>query len=251
MDPGNSNPRLNRLAGAASPYLLQHASNPVDWYPWGEEALEKARREDKPVFLSIGYAACHWCHVMERESFESPRIAALLNESFVSVKVDREERPDLDNLYMTAVAAMTGSGGWPLSVFLTPELKPFYGGTYFPPRDTRGQPGFGRVLEAIAGLWRDNRVEVEESAENLTENLRVMLAPKPGRAAPPAAARVADAALAHLSATFDSAHGGWGGAPKFPNVNALRFLLRRAADTGDRNAGNMALLTLDRMARGG
>ncbi|HRZ81742.1 MAG TPA: thioredoxin domain-containing protein [Candidatus Hydrogenedentes bacterium] len=251
MDSSNSGPRLNRLAGAASPYLIQHASNPVDWYPWGKEALERAWREDKPVFLSVGYAACHWCHVMERESFGNPRIAALLNESFVSVKVDREERPDLDNLYMTAVAAMTGSGGWPLSVFLTPDLKPFYGGTYFPPRDTRGHPGFGRVLEAIAGLWRDNRAGVEESAEKLTENLRVMLAPKPARIEPPAADRVADAALAHLSATFDSAHGGWGGAPKFPNVNALRFLLRRAADTGDRNAGNMALLTLDRMARGG
>ncbi len=251
MDSNNRSPHRNRLAGAASPYLLQHAANPVDWYPWGEEALEKARREDKPVFLSIGYAACHWCHVMERESFESPRIAALLNASFVAVKVDREERPDLDNIYMTAVAAMTGSGGWPLSVFLTPDLKPFYGGTYFPPRDTRGHPGFGRVLESIAGLWRDSRAAVEESAEKLTENLRVMLAPKPGRAHVPATDKIASAALSHLSGAFDSQDGGWGGAPKFPNGSAVRFLLRRAADTGDRHAADMALRTLDRMARGG
>lgn len=251
MDSKEHAPHRNRLADTASPYLLQHAANPVDWFPWGDEALEKARREDKPVFLSIGYAACHWCHVMERESFESPRIAALLNASFVAVKVDREERPDLDNIYMTAVAAMTGSGGWPLSVFLTPDLKPFYGGTYFPPRDTRGHPGFGRVLESIAGLWQENRAAVEESAEKLTDSLRVMLSPKPGRAGAPDGEKLADAAFGHLTGTFDAKHGGWGGAPKFPSAGALFFLLRHARRTGDGIAAEMGIQTLDRMARGG
>ena len=147
----------NRLANETSPYLLQHAHNPVDWYPWGPEALERARAEDRPIFLSIGYAACHWCHVMERESFENPEIAALMNAEFVSIKVDREERPDLDDVYMAAVQSMTGSGGWPMSVFLTPDLKPFFGGTYFPPEDRHGMAGFPRVLAAVAGSSKDSR----------------------------------------------------------------------------------------------
>src|SRR4051795_8592004 len=162
----------NRLAGETSPYLLQHAHNPVDWYPWGPEAIAKARAEDKPIFLSIGYSACHWCHVMEHESFENPEIAALMNEHFVNIKVDREERPDLDQIYMTAVQAMTGQGGWPMSVFLTPELKPFYGGTYFPPRDSRGMPGFPRVLRELEKAWRERRGDVDRIAEGMTERLQ-------------------------------------------------------------------------------
>jgi uncharacterized protein len=165
----------NRLADETSPYLLQHAHNPVDWYPWGPEALERARAEDRPIFLSIGYAACHWCHVMERESFENPEIAAVMNERFVSIKVDREERPDLDDVYMAAVQAMTGSGGWPMSVFLTPDLRPFYGGTYFPPEERHGMPGFPRVLEAVSDAYRSRRDEVEQQAGMLASHLAAQL----------------------------------------------------------------------------
>ena len=167
-----SNPEKNRLAGETSPYLLQHATNPVDWYPWGPEALEKARSENKPIFLSIGYSACHWCHVMEHESFENPEIAALMNEHFVNIKVDREERPDLDQIYMSAVMAMTGHGGWPMSVFLTPECKPFFGGTYFPPTDSRGMAGFPRVLLSVHRAWEERHEEIAESAHEMTEQLR-------------------------------------------------------------------------------
>ena len=167
-----STPRKNRLAGETSPYLLQHATNPVDWYPWGPEALEKARSENKPIFLSIGYSACHWCHVMEHESFENPEIAALMNEHFVNIKVDREERPDLDQIYMSAVMAMTGQGGWPMSVFLTPQCKPFFGGTYFPPTDSRGMPGFPRVLLSVHRAWEERREEIAESADQMTEHLQ-------------------------------------------------------------------------------
>ena len=165
----------NRLANETSPYLLQHAHNPVDWYPWGPEALERARSEDKPIFLSIGYAACHWCHVMERESFENAEIAALMNERFVSIKVDREERPDLDDVYMAAVQAMTGSGGWPMTVFLTPDLAPFFGGTYFPPEDRHGMSGLPRILDAVSDAYRTRRTEVEEQASALADHLRAQL----------------------------------------------------------------------------
>ena len=163
----------NRLSRETSPYLLQHAHNPVDWYPWGPEALERARALDRPIFLSIGYSACHWCHVMERESFEDPAVAAYLNEHFVSIKVDREERPDLDQIYMTAVQLLTKQGGWPMSMFLTPSLKPFYGGTYFPPQDAYGRPSFRRLLESLAEAWKTRRAEVDGSADNITEHVRL------------------------------------------------------------------------------
>src|SRR5829696_7969721 len=161
----------NHLASETSPYLLQHAHNPVDWHPWGEEALARARAEDKPILLSIGYSACHWCHVMERESFENEAIAKLMNEHFVPVKVDREERPDLDDIYMKAVQALTGSGGWPMSVFLTPELEPFYAGTYFPPRGAYGRPGFAEVLSALASTWKENREKVEKQGQRLAKRI--------------------------------------------------------------------------------
>src|SRR5881227_2173620 len=162
----------NRLAHESSPYLRQHAHNPVDWYPWGEEALRRARELDRPIFLSIGYSACHWCHVMEHESFEDPDTAKIMNEHFINIKVDREERPDLDQIYMTAVQAMTGHGGWPMSVFLTPDLHPFYGGTYFPPTDSRGMPGFPRVLESVWRAWVERRDEIAASADEMGERLR-------------------------------------------------------------------------------
>src|SRR5881296_2191485 len=165
---------MNRLARETSPYLLQHADNPVDWYPWGEEALGRARAEDKPILLSIGYAACHWCHVMEHESFEDDEVARLLNDHFISIKVDREERPDLDSIYMLSVQLMTGQGGWPMSVFLTPDLQPFTGGTYFPPDDRYGRPGFKRVLLHIADLWRNDRARINEAAEHLTQHLQLI-----------------------------------------------------------------------------
>ncbi|HEX2767417.1 MAG TPA: thioredoxin domain-containing protein [Candidatus Limnocylindria bacterium] len=239
----------NRLAGETSPYLLQHAHNPVDWYPWGPEALERAKAEDKPIFLSIGYAACHWCHVMERESFENPDIAALMNEQFVSIKVDREERPDLDDVYMAAVQAMTGSGGWPMSVFLTPDLKPFFGGTYFPPEDRHGMAGFPRVLAAVADAYRTRRAEVEQQAEALASHLAAQLAPPAGGAEPER--RQLEAAVARLGASFDEAHGGFGGAPKFPAPMILEFLLRAWRRSGDPATLRMVTRTLDAMADGG
>ena len=239
----------NRLADETSPYLLQHAHNPVDWYPWGAEALERARAEGKPIFLSIGYAACHWCHVMERESFENPEIAALMNERFVSIKVDREERPDLDDVYMAAVQAMTGSGGWPMSVFLTPELRPFYGGTYFPPEDRHGMPGFPRVLEAVSDAYASRREEVEQQAKMLADHLTSQLAVPAGER-DPAIAQL-DAAAARIAATFDAVHGGFGGAPKFPAPMTLEFLLRSWRRTGDDAALTMVTRTLDAMAAGG
>src|SRR5918992_2753346 len=190
----------NRLANETSPYLLQHAHNPVDWYPWGQEALERARTEDRPIFLSIGYSACHWCHVMERESFEDEATAAILNREFVPIKVDREERPDLDDVYMAAVQAMTGGGGWPMSVFLTPDLRPFFGGTYFPPDDRHGMPAFPRVLEAVAEAYRERRDEVVAQGRQLTEHLRSQLDVQPGVAAPEQ--RQLDVAAARLAASF-------------------------------------------------
>jgi uncharacterized protein YyaL (SSP411 family) len=238
----------NRLAGETSPYLLQHAHNPVDWYPWVPEALERARLLDRPIFLSIGYAACHWCHVMERESFEDPATAAYLNEHFVAIKVDREERPDLDAVYMDAVQAMTGSGGWPMTVFLAPDGRPFYGGTYFPNTRRHGLPSFLDVLAGVAGAWRERRAELEESATNLAAHVARHARLSDGEVALDAG--LLDAAVGALEAGFDAQHGGWGSAPKFPQPMAIDFLLRRAA-AGDARALPMARRALDRMAAGG
>jgi uncharacterized protein len=240
----------NALIDSASPYLLQHARNPVQWMPWGEPALSKARAEDKPIFLSIGYAACHWCHVMAHESFEDPALAALLNEHFVPVKVDREERPDLDSVYMDAVVALTGHGGWPLSVFLTPAGVPFHGGTYFPPRPSHGLPSFRQVLEAVADAWRGRRAEVLRAGDSL----RAELARAIVDGLPPAAALdpgLSQAALENLVEGFDVEWGGWGGAPKFPQPLAIEFLLRRHRRNSDGLALDLARRTLRAMARGG
>jgi uncharacterized protein len=239
----------NRLAEQTSPYLLQHAHNPVDWYPWGAEALAAARDRDRPIFLSIGYSACHWCHVMERESFENEAIAALLNREFVAIKVDREERPDLDDVYMAAVQAMTGSGGWPMSVFLTPDLAPFFGGTYFPPNDRHGLPGFPRVLEAVADAYQSRRPEIEQQGRQLADHLRNQLAVPAGRSDP--GLEQLEGAVRQLTATFDPVHGGFGGAPKFPAPMTLELLLRAWRRSGDATTLAMARVTLDHMADGG
>jgi uncharacterized protein YyaL (SSP411 family) len=246
----------NLLVNETSPYLLQHADNPVDWYPWGEQALQKAQAGDKPIFLSIGYSACHWCHVMAHESFEDERVAAILNEHFVSVKVDREERPDLDRIYMSAVQALTGSGGWPMSVFLTPDGRPFYGGTYFPPSPRYGMPSFTQVLLAVADAWRNRRQELVQGGEQLvaaierqtsiTDNLRPETL-KPETLTP----ETLHTAMENLWDRFDSVHGGWGAAPRFPQPMALEFLLRYHHTTGDPRALQMVTQTLDAMARGG
>ena len=241
--------RSNRLADETSPYLLQHAHNPVDWHPWGPEAIERARAQDRPIFLSIGYAACHWCHVMERESFENAETAALMNEHFVSIKVDREERPDLDDVYMAAVQAMTGSGGWPMSVFLTPDLRPFFGGTYFPPEDRHGIAGFPRVLASVADAYRSRRSEIEQQAGMLAGHLKAQLAVAPGERDPER--HQLEAAAARIGASFDAAHGGFGGAPKFPPPMTLEFLLRSWRRSGDPVALTMVTRTLDAMADGG
>ncbi|MEP7082936.1 MAG: thioredoxin domain-containing protein, partial [Chloroflexota bacterium] len=246
--PSSGNPP-NRLIDQTSPYLLQHAHNPVDWYPWGSEALERSRAEDRPIFLSIGYSACHWCHVMERESFENPEIAALMNERFVSIKVDREERPDLDDVYMAAVQAMTGSGGWPMSVFLTPDLRPFFGGTYFPPEDRHGMPGFPRVLSSVADAYRNRRAEVDQQAGMLAGHLQSQLAVPAGDRDPER--RQLEAAVVRLAASFDERHGGFGGAPKFPAPTTLEFLLRAWRRSADPATLSMVTRTLDAMADGG
>ncbi|HEY7737683.1 MAG TPA: thioredoxin domain-containing protein [Candidatus Limnocylindria bacterium] len=240
---------MNRLAGATSPYLLQHADNPVDWYPWGPEALERAKAEDRPIFLSIGYSACHWCHVMAHESFEDPTFADQLNRDFVAIKVDREERPDIDDVYMAAVQAMTGSGGWPLSVFLTPDLEPFFGGTYFPPDDRHGLPAFGRVLEGVLEAYRERRGEVTTVAGQLAAHLREQMAPGDGGAAP--GPTELDGAVRRLATGFDPARGGFGPAPKFPAPMTLELLLRRWRDHRDEATLRMVTVTLDRMADGG
>jgi uncharacterized protein len=239
----------NRLAGETSPYLLQHANNPVDWYPWGPEALARARDEDKPIFLSIGYAACHWCHVMERESFENEATAADLNRDFVAIKVDREERPDLDQVYMAAVQAMTGGGGWPMSVFLTPDGKPFYGGTYFPPQPAHSLPAFRQVLAGVAKAWHDERDEVLAAggrmvATLIEQNQTVSSQDGPTR-------ELLDTATAAIEASFDTTNGGWGGAPKFPQPMTIEYLLRRAVATGDPRPLAVARRSLDAMADGG
>jgi uncharacterized protein YyaL (SSP411 family) len=225
----------NRLGGESSPYLLQHAGNPVDWYPWGAEAHARARAEQKPIFLSVGYSTCHWCHVMEHESFEHAEIAAMLNAHFVSIKVDREERPDIDRVYMLFVQATTGQGGWPMSVFLTPDLQPFYGGTYFPPTSRFGRPGLLDVLQEISRVWRDERPRVTESAATLTTRLRDATRPEPQvdgvvAVAPPAAL---DDALKLYVQAYDARFGGFGTAPKFPRPSELLFLLRHHALSGN------------------
>jgi hypothetical protein len=242
----------NRLANQKSPYLLQHAHNPVDWYPWGEEAFERSRAEDKPIFLSIGYSTCHWCHVMERESFESERLAAILNEHYVAIKVDREERPDVDRIYMNFVQAATGGGGWPMSVWLTPGLDPFFGGTYFPPEDRWGTPGFGSVLERIAAAWRRDRGRIAESAREAVAELsrRAAVEVPHGAAAAPDAAML-DSGFAAFRGAYDAQCGGFGNAPKFPRPAVIDFLFRYHARTRNREALDMALATLREMAKGG
>ncbi|MBI2881987.1 MAG: thioredoxin domain-containing protein [Candidatus Tectomicrobia bacterium] len=241
--------RTNRLIGETSPYLLQHAHNPVDWYPWGEEAIERARREDKPILLSVGYSACHWCHVMERESFEDEEIAALMNEHFVNVKVDREERPDLDDIYMHAVQMMTGAGGWPMTVFLTPDLEPFYGGTYFPPEDRHGRPGFKRVLAALSEVYRNRRDEVERSTAQITRNLQALAQVRPSSDL--LTEDLLSAAVRELEERFDERCGGFGAAPKFPPSMSLSLLLRVWRKTKQAPLLHMVEKTLAHMARGG
>jgi uncharacterized protein len=239
----------NRLAEETSPYLLQHAHNPVDWYPWGPEALETARREEKPIFLSVGYSACHWCHVMERESFESEEIARLLNEHFVAIKVDREERPDLDDIYMTATQMLSGSGGWPMTVFMTPELQPFFAGTYFPPTDRWGRPGFANVLIQLAAAWHDRRADVLQIAGQVTERIA-------GAALPEGTSGRVDRdlirrAIERMGRDFDDTWGGFGQAPKFPPSMRLELMMRQYRLQPDPKLLKMVTLTLDRMAQGG
>ncbi len=242
-------PHRNRLAGEKSPYLLQHAENPVDWYPWGEEAFERARREDRPIFLSIGYATCHWCHVMERESFEDPEVAALLNEHFVAIKVDREERPDIDQVYMTVCQMLTGSGGWPLTIVMTPDRKPFFAGTYFPRHGRFNRPGMMELLPRIAEMWRTRREELVASASEITAHLvRATSAPGTGDGV---SAATLDMAYRQLSGRFDHEHGGFGTRPKFPTPHNLTFLLRQDHRTGTSHARQMALQTLRAMRAGG
>jgi uncharacterized protein len=239
----------NRLAASTSPYLLQHKDNPVDWYPWSDEALDRARREDRPIFLSVGYSACHWCHVMAHESFEDEATAAYLNEHFVNIKVDREERPDVDSIYMTAVQAMTGHGGWPLSVFLTPDLVPFYGGTYWPLDDRMGMPSFQKVLNAVTDAYQNRKSDVLENAEQIRAFLEAASkrAPKRGTLT----LEILDQAVTGIGSAFDDEHGGFGNAPKFPQPSVLEFLLRRYRATDDPQIARMIRLTLEKMSAGG
>lgn len=239
--------KANRLIEETSPYLLQHAYNPVDWFAWSDEALEKSRSQDKPILLSIGYAACHWCHVMEHESFEDPEIAEIMNEHFVAIKVDREERPDLDDIYMRSVQMMTGHGGWPMTVFLTPDLKPFYGGTYFPPQDRHGLPSFRRVLLSVAKTWVEKREDVLASSNEMAIYLRQMTEVEP--TGTKLSFDAFEAALQRLMMIFDRQWGGFGGAPKFPQASALFFLLRKVRN--DRQLHDLLELTLNKMAQGG
>lgn len=248
------NAPVNHLINEKSPYLQQHAHNPVDWYPWSEAAFAKARAEDKPIFLSVGYSTCHWCHVMERESFESDAIAAILNRFFVPVKVDREERPDVDRIYMTFVQASTGGGGWPMSVFLTPELKPFFGGTYWPPDNRYGRPGFGAILQRIAEAWRTDRARIMQSGTDVVAQLANYTGSGPASPGIPDRT-VLDTAFQNFRRMYDSEHGGFGGAPKFPRPVAFNFLLRYSLAASDeearREALEMTLDTLRAMANGG
>ncbi len=248
--PGEEPRYTNALIREKSPYLLMHAHNPVDWYPWGEEALEKARREQKPIFLSIGYYTCHWCHVMERESFSDAAIAEIMNRSFVSIKVDREERPDLDRIYMNYVEATTGSGGWPMSVFLTPDRKPFFGGTYFPKDDNYGRMGFRTLLLRVAGAWQKDREKIVQSADQVTQELQRMLTAVPGDAGQ-LQQGVLEKTYQQVKASYDPKDGGFGGAPKFPRPVVFNFLFRYHARTEQADARDMVLHTLRAMARGG
>ncbi len=238
----------NRLARETSPYLLQHARNPVDWYAWGAEALERARREDRPILLSVGYAACHWCHVMEKESFENEAIAQQMNDSFICIKVDREERPDIDDIYMSATVAMSGSGGWPMTVFLTPEQQPFFAGTYFPPIDRFGRPGFRTVLQKLADLWQNERQAVLGQAKELTEHVRKLSGPGPSGGLQLNSQK---SAVQQLAQSYDTRYGGFGKAPKFPPAQSLELFSRYARRTGDRDALSMLKGTLDGMKAGG
>jgi len=244
----------NRLAQEKSPYLLQHAHNPVDWYPWGEEAFAKARRENKPIFLSIGYSTCHWCHVMAHESFEREEVAGIMNREFVNIKVDREERPDVDRVYMTFVQATTGSGGWPMSVWLTPNLQPFVGGTYFPPEDRYGQPGFKKVLERIAAAWKQDHEKIVDQSSKIISALRE------SQTAQPAATgkidmKILETAYEQFSRSYDAQEGGFSNAPKFPRPVTLNFLSRFYARDPSSASGKRALemniFTLRKMAAGG
>ena len=243
----------NRLIHEKSPYLLQHAHNPVDWYPWGKEAFDKAKRENKPIFLSVGYSTCHWCHVMEHESFEDPAIAKLMNDNFVNIKVDREERPDVDQVYMTFVQATTGSGGWPMTVLLTPDLKPFFGGTYFPPEDKWSQPGLKRVLNKVAEAWKSDREHIVASSDKIMSQLQSAIAVS--GSAEKVRDSVARRAYDEFASQFDDKFGGFGGAPKFPRPVALNFLFdfygNDPESTEGRHALEMAIFTLRRMAEGG
>ncbi len=250
MNPAGQPLHINHLIHETSPYLLQHAHNPVDWYPWGEEALQRAKDEDKPIFLSIGYSACHWCHVMAHESFENEAIAAVMNEHFINVKVDREERPDLDEIYMNAVIALSGSGGWPMSVFLTPDLKPFYGGTYYPPDDRYGRAGFPTVLKGVADAWENRREEVLQGAGQLTAHITQQMSTAPAAEGELTQALL-DGAIKQLHASYDAEEGGWGHAPKFPSSASIHFALRAWNRSGDPATLAMATKTLDAMARGG
>ncbi len=239
----------NRLASEPSPYLLQHKDNPVDWFPWGDEAFARARAEQKPIFLSVGYSTCHWCHVMAHESFENAEVAAVLNRDFVAIKVDREERPDVDRVYMAFVQATTGSGGWPMSVWLTPALQPFYGGTYFPPTTRWGRPGFVDILQEIARSWQDDRDRVLESGATILERLRGLRASSGPSGVP--GTGVLDRVAGEFAASFDRQRGGFGDAPKFPRPSELLFLLREHARTGAAEPRDMVLATLQAMALGG
>ncbi|MGB7575416.1 MAG: thioredoxin domain-containing protein [Thermodesulfobacteriota bacterium] len=239
----------NRLIHETSPYLLQHAHNPVDWYPWGEEALSRAKKEDRPILLSIGYSSCHWCHVMEKESFENEEIAGIMNLRFINIKVDREERPDLDELYMNAVQVMTGSGGWPMTVFLTPDLIPFHAGTYFPPEDRGRMPGFSKVLVVVSDYYRSHREEVEKMEAQLKQALRQIVEVIPSQES--VSDKVLSKAFNALESQFDPIYGGFGNAPKFPSSMALTFLLRYWKSTGSKKALEMVEKSLEKMANGG
>jgi uncharacterized protein len=243
-----SHQTANALIHETSPYLLQHAYNPVHWLPWGEAAFESARTRDVPILLSVGYSACHWCHVMERESFENPSIAALMNQHFVCIKVDREERPDVDSVYMNAVQVMTGQGGWPMTVFMTPDGKPFYGGTYFPPEDRYGRPGFPRVLQSLSDTWQNRRDDITANANDLTNHMQNLERIKPATDVDTA---VLEKAFETMRGNFDPKYGGFGSAPKFPNPGTLEFLAQYHHRTKDVNALEMLTTTLNGMAKGG
>ena len=247
--PPDGGPGFNRLVFEQSPYLLQHATNPVDWFPWGLEAFARAKAEDKPIFLSVGYATCHWCHVMERESFEDETVAALLNERFIAIKVDREERPDIDKIYMDATQAMTGQGGWPMTIVMTPDQRPFFAGTYFPKDQRYGRPGMLQILPQLAAAWATDRDRVDEVAGRVTEAISVLSAPMPGTQG--LDLRTLETAARQLQGRFDPQHGGFGNAPKFPTPHTLGLLLRHARRAGDREAVHVVTHTLREMRKGG